>query len=89
MRFFQEFVASRNKGKRQDTHYWQRLEQALDNGLIFQSVSMRLPVRKYLEERGWVEKTGKDGMKNEQFQDRKCLKIEKRFKVRVRVSRFD
>ena len=54
-----------------------------DNGLIFQSVAMRLPVRKYLEERGWVEKGEKEtkNKTNEQFADRKCLKIEKRFKV--------
>ena len=50
----QELIATKAKGNK-DKDFWKKLEYALDNGLIFQNLCCRLPMRGHLENLGWVE----------------------------------
>ena len=52
--FKQELIATKAKGNK-DKDFWKKLEYALDNGMIFQNVCCRLPMRGHLETLGWVE----------------------------------
>lgn len=52
--YFQDIISSKAKGNK-DKDFWKKLENALEKGLIFQNLCMRLPIRSHLEEMGWVE----------------------------------